>query len=268
MDISKLLPGDHHYMAYVGRPTLYDFTGASQFRLLCTLGLRANHRLLDFGCGSLCAGRLFIAYLDEGCYYGVEPNKWLIEDAIKNQVGQDLIRIKKPSFNYNHSFTVSKFSTQFDFILARGIFNHTGSDLVNICLRNFTESLKDDGIIAANFYEGNSDFEGNRWVYPGHVTFRRSTIKQFAKNAGLVTTKIPWYAPWQTWYIFAKHKNRLPSRAVTRYLHGVVLFDSELSPSWKTSAKIKRAFLDYLRRNLPSTIKKQIKASLSRWNKT
>jgi len=84
MNISKLKAGDNHYMAYVGPPTQYDFMGATQFRLLCTLDLRANHYLLDFGCGSLRAGRLFISYLDEGRYFGIEPNKWLIEDAINN----------------------------------------------------------------------------------------------------------------------------------------------------------------------------------------
>ena len=88
MDVSKLKPGDFHYKAYVGAPAQYDFMGATQFRLLCTLGLRVNHCLLDFGCGSLRAGRLFINYLDEQKYYGIEPNKWLIEDAINNQVGK------------------------------------------------------------------------------------------------------------------------------------------------------------------------------------
>jgi hypothetical protein len=62
-DAKTLTPGDMHYTAYVGPPAQYDFMGASQFRLLCTLGLRENHTLLDFGCGSLRAGRLLIPYL-------------------------------------------------------------------------------------------------------------------------------------------------------------------------------------------------------------
>ena len=65
MDISKLQAGDSHYMAYVGPPGQYDFVGATQFRLLSTLGLRADHSLLDFGCGSLRAGRLFLSYYRE-----------------------------------------------------------------------------------------------------------------------------------------------------------------------------------------------------------
>ena len=156
MDVSKLKAGDNHYMAYVGPPTQYDFMGATQFRLLSTLGLRANHSLLDFGCGSLRAGRLFLTYLDEGAYFGIEPNKWLIEDAIKNQIGKDLATLKKPHFDHNGDFKTDVFSQQFDFIIAQSIFSHTGSDLITTALSNFKESLKPNGLIAATFIEGNS----------------------------------------------------------------------------------------------------------------
>ncbi len=69
--LSALKPGDPHYRAYVGPPLEYDLVGASQFRLLTTLGLRAGHRCLDLGCGSLRAGRLLIPYLDPGNYFGI-----------------------------------------------------------------------------------------------------------------------------------------------------------------------------------------------------
>ena len=74
--------GAGHYSSYVGPPKLWDELGASQFRLLTALGLRENHRLLDVGCGALRAGRLLMPYLNKGCYYGIEPNMWLVEDAI------------------------------------------------------------------------------------------------------------------------------------------------------------------------------------------
>src|SRR5947209_8507870 len=96
-DAKSLHAGEPHYSAYVGSPENYDLMGASQFRLLTTLGLRDHHKLLDFGCGSLRVGRLLLPYLLAGNYYGIEPNAWLIEDAITNEVGDDQIRLKKPS---------------------------------------------------------------------------------------------------------------------------------------------------------------------------
>lgn len=272
MDISRLKPGDSHYMAYVGPPTRYDFMGATQFRLLCTLGLRANHDLLDFGCGSLRAGRLFISYLDEGRYFGIEPNKWLIEDAINNQVGEDLIRLKKPQFDHNSDFVSDVFSRQFDFILAQSIFSHTGSDLVNIALQNFKKSLKPDGLIVVTFREGNLDFDGNGWVYSGcddykyHaskkqglVKYRPSSIKQFAADAELFIVRIPWYHPSQTWYLLAKDKRRLPNSAMLRYLTGVVLFDPEFVDSLKRRQKIIWSIKNYIKRTIPQPIKNSLK---------
>ncbi|MCP4696981.1 MAG: class I SAM-dependent methyltransferase [Gammaproteobacteria bacterium] len=256
MDISKLKAGDHHYMAYVGPPAQYDVMGATQFRLLCTLGLRANHYVLDFGCGSLRAGRLFITYLDEGRYFGIEPNEWLIKDAIDNQVGNDLIRLKKPQFDHNSDFATDVFSQQFDFIIAQSVFSHAGSDIIRIALRRFKDSLKLDGIIAVNFREGNSDFNGNGWVYPACVDYLPSTIKQFAKDADLFFVRIPWYHRRQTWYLFSKDRQRLPSKAMLRYLTGAVLFDPAFVESWKRSPNIIKGVETYIKRILSKLLKR------------
>ena len=259
MDISKQKPRENDYMAYVGPPTKYDFMGSTQFRLLCTLGLRANHYLLDIGCGSLRAGRLFISYLDPGRYFGIEPNKWLIEDAINHQMGEDLIRIKKPQFNYNSDFATNVFSVKFDFIVAQSIFSHAGSDLIGIALRHFKESLKLNGLIAATFMKGISDFKGKGWVYPGFVNYRPSTIKQFAEETGLFIIQIPWYHPHQTWYLLAKDSKRLPKKAMLRYLSGVVLFDPEFVESWKSTKKIAHTVKNYVKLVLPEPIKNSIR---------
>ena len=101
-----LKPGDKNYKAYVGLPDRYDFMGATQFRLLTSLGLRAHHKLLDFGCGSLRAGKLFIPYLDAANYHGQDPNEWLIRDGIENELGADIKKVKKPHFSNLDSFEV------------------------------------------------------------------------------------------------------------------------------------------------------------------
>ena len=84
----SLAPGSRHYRAYVGPPTDYDLVGAMQFNLLTNLGLREEHYLLDIGCGSLRAGKLLIPYLVPGRYFGIEPERWLIEEGIDNELGQ------------------------------------------------------------------------------------------------------------------------------------------------------------------------------------
>jgi hypothetical protein len=53
--------------------------GATQFRLLTSLGLREHHSVLDFGCRSLREGRLLIPYLLPGRYYGLNPTTGLLK---------------------------------------------------------------------------------------------------------------------------------------------------------------------------------------------
>ncbi len=125
-----LKPGDSHYRAYVGPPEDYDLIAAMTFNLLTTLGLRQHHSLIDIGCGSLRIGRLLIPYLNEGKYFGLEPNEWLVDEGIKRELGEALVRIKRPTFFFSDSpETVIRAKLSFDFALAQSIFSHCGLDL-------------------------------------------------------------------------------------------------------------------------------------------
>ena len=237
--MAKRLPaGSEHYTAYVGPPGQYDFMGATQFRLLCTLGLREHHRLLDFGCGSLRAGRLFIPYLNPGHYYGVEPNQWLVEDAVKQEIGADIIQIKKPTFLYHDTFTCREFNVSFSYILAQSIFSHAGVDIVHRCFEEFAACLDPKGIAAVTFIHaeaGEGDFDGTGWVYPDCVSYSPDTIQNLLRDAGLVGCEIPWYHPRQNWYVLSKSPARLPGSDEARYLTGAVLFDPEFADSAQSS---------------------------------
>jgi len=113
-----LRPGAHHYRAYVGQPEDYDLIASSKFNLLTTLGLRQYHTVLDIGCGSLRIGRLLIPYLNVGNYVGIEPNKWLVDDGIQREIGQDQIRIKQPQFYFSDSAIDLPSDERFDFAIA------------------------------------------------------------------------------------------------------------------------------------------------------
>lgn len=219
-------------MAYVGPPDEYDLMGATQFRLLCALGLRAHHRLLDFGCGSLRAGRLFISYLDEGRYFGIDPNGWLIEDAVRQQLGQEVLSLKKPRFDHNPHFRTNVFGHGFDFMVAQSVFSHCGSDLVSTALRNFKTTLNPRGIIAATFVEGEADFAERGWVYPECVSYLPESIRRLATEAGLSCQRLPWHHPRQTWYLFAADPAQLPPEAWLPHLSGTILVDPDADHPW------------------------------------
>jgi hypothetical protein len=122
--------------------------------------------------------------------------------------------------------------------------------------------LKADGLVAATFVEGISDFEGEGWIYPECVNYRRGKIDSMAKEAGFSVLRLPWYHPSQTWYLLAKDKDRLPNRVMLRQLGGAILFDPEFENSWKQSKRVQSNIMNFVRQALPEPIKKSLKKML------
>lgn len=235
-EAAKVLPaGADHYLAYVGPPDQYDAMAATQFRLLTTLGLREHHQLLDFGCGSLRAGRLLIPYLLPGHYHGIEPNTWLIEDAIAREIGRDQIGLKRPVFRANADFNTDGFGVRFDFILAQSVFSHAGRNLIATALAGFRRNLTEGGLVLATFVDarrsGVPENARDGWFYPEVVAYREETIGRLIQEAGLVGLLLPWFHPRQSWYAMAPTMDALPPISKMAHLSGAVLRDPEFAKS-------------------------------------
>jgi hypothetical protein len=202
-----LKPGDRHYRAYVGPPEDYDLIAAMTFNLLTTLGLRQHHSLLDVGCGSLRIGRLLIPYLNRGKYFGLEPNKWLIEEGIEREVGQTLVQIKRPTFFFTESpDAIRQAKVSFDFAVAQSIFSHCGLYLSRGWLAAIAPSLSNDGALVATFLPGEEDSAQTGWIYPDCVNYRPATLERAAADANLRFEILDWKHPRQTWALFAAPK--------------------------------------------------------------
>src|SRR5204862_7009274 len=194
-----LKPGDPHYRAYVGPPEDYDLIAAMTFNLLTTLGLRQRHSLLDIGCGSLRVGRLLIPYLNRGKYFGVEPNEWLVKEGIKQELGEALLEIKRPTFFFSDSpETIAQTKVSFDFALAQSIFSHCGLDLIKNFLSAIFHSLAEDVALVSSFLPGEQDSPAKGWVYPECVNYRPATLRDAAAEAGLRCELLDWKHPRQT----------------------------------------------------------------------
>lgn len=199
-----LKPGDQHYRAYVGPSQDYDLISAMVFNLLTSVGLRQHHRVLDIGCGSLRVGRLLIPYLNQGNYFGVEPNEWLVSDGILNEIGQNQIEIKQPTFSFRSSLEEFDYSLNVDFAVAQSIFSHCSKSLIREWLAQIVFHLKDNGALFATFLISKKDFEGKGWIYPGCVKYTTHTMANLAAEFGFEFEIINWKHPRQTWAVFAK----------------------------------------------------------------
>lgn len=231
-DIAKLRPGDPHPRAYVGPPGQYDFMGATQFRLLTALGLREEHSVLDFGCGSLRAGRLLLPFLQPGNYCGIDPNKWLIDAAIEKELGREFIALRRARFDYNDQFKFDVFGQAFDFVVLQSILSHTGKDLFEAALRNAQAALHQDSrLLVTVLHEEHAGTsfkpgqEATGWIYPHCVWYSRSEFSEHAQNFGYAAQQLPWYHPRQTWWLLTRDKRNLLGRLALSALDGLVLND-------------------------------------------
>ncbi len=198
--------GSKHYRAYVEPPQNYDKVSSMQFNLLIQLDLRETHSILDIGCGSLRAGRLFIPYLLPKKYFGIEPEKWLIDDGIKNELGQDIIEIKKPTFSYDDNFNFEEFNEKFDYIIAQSIFSHASETAIRKCAIEAKKVLKPKGIFVATFYEGDKNHTGTKWTYPGNVYYTFEKIKEIFEDANLTCKRLDWIGS-QKWILIVNPEN-------------------------------------------------------------
>lgn len=212
-----LRPGGAHYRAYVGPPTQFDFMGATQFRLLTSLGLREEHHLIDIGCGSLRSGRYLLNYLLPGRYTGVEPNPWLWQQAVENELGADLITLKSPRFLAEDDFQLTKVvASSADYIVAQSIYSHTGQDALLTSLKAAARSLNGNGqylftvVTPDNMGAQNmaAGAESSGWIYPKCVTFTADEVSAVCAEAGLHVQQLPWFHPRQTWFraVISEHR--------------------------------------------------------------
>jgi cyclopropane fatty-acyl-phospholipid synthase-like methyltransferase len=197
------------YRGFIGSHDNYDLISANQFNLLSFLGLREDHYLLDIGCGSLRGGRLFIPFLLPKRYYGIEPEQWLIDEGIKNEMGKDILKIKKPVFNNNNTFKLSVFNKKFDYILAHSIFSHASEKQIKRCLEEARKVMKPTSLFIATFAKGKENYSGEDWVYPGFVMYTEDHMKALFREHGLASAILRWPHPeFQVWIVAAlENKN-------------------------------------------------------------
>lgn len=197
------------YKSFVlGSAKNYDLMGRDQFEMLKFWGMREDHYLLDIGCGSLSGGRFAIKYLAPGHYYGIEPQQWLIDEGLRREAGAALIAAKRPQFSNDTGFNLSIFGRQFGFIVAHSILTHTSQAQVRQLLGAAANAMSPAAVFLATYLNGESDYTGTDWIYPGVSFYTFATIETFAREHGLRCAPANWQHPGrQHWLVFYRESN-------------------------------------------------------------
>ncbi len=230
------------YRAYVGPADQYDLIGGAQFALLYAVGLREHHRVLDIGCGSLRGGRMLIPYLQPGGYVGVDPHRWLIDAAIDEQLGRDILRVKRPRFDHSEDFSLAHLG-QFDVVLAQGVATNTGPSLLRRLLAAIAGALSPAGLAAVTIiHPGTGDHEAvpvslddreaADWRYPGCYAYDRAEIATAIEEAGLAGRPVDWFHPRHQWWLLARDEATLPPPEFLATLTGPTLAEG-WEASWR-----------------------------------
>jgi ABC-type polysaccharide/polyol phosphate transport system ATPase subunit len=186
--------------------------GASPYSLLALLGLREHHTVLDIGGGSLRGGVRLLSQLAAGNYHATGPAEHLGEEQLSQEIGRDLIAVKRPVFRDDADFTLTAFGRTFDYLLADSIFSGASQQQIVRCLSQARLVMKPHSVFAATLdvcrpESGEADeiATGDAGPATGTVCATLDQLTALAAEQGLDCRRISWPHPGgQTWVIFTR----------------------------------------------------------------
>ncbi len=175
--------------------------GRAQLEILLSHGLVPQDRVLDVGCGALRGGWWLIHFLRPERYFGIEPNKEMLQAGIDVMLGPELLAEKKPQFSNNDNFDFSIFRQVFDFVLARSVWTHASIPQIQTMLKFFARCSHRNSAFLTSIVElkrpNVAEYSGADWVGRSHrsvtaglVHYRFSTIENLCKSEGLVLERL------------------------------------------------------------------------------
>ena len=168
--------------------------------VLLSKGLTPNSKVLDIGCGCLRGGYWCIHFLEEGCYFGIEPNISMLVAGKNTILEPHLIELKKPVFDNNDLFDFTVFNEVFDYFIARSIWTHASKLQIQTMLDNFLFTSHENSIFITSYKDATNrqkDYMGTVWKGRSHkskkggiVRHRFEWIQDECQKRGLILKKI------------------------------------------------------------------------------
>tara|TARA_Y100000590_G_scaffold150092_1_gene172361 strand:- start:11188 stop:11868 length:681 start_codon:yes stop_codon:yes gene_type:complete len=167
---------------FIGGPReLFDIAGHSQLGILKFFGMKPESKVLDIGCGCLRGGRKVIPELNPGCYFGIEPNREMLEAGLEICIESSTLDEKVPTFDYNDSFDLGVFGAKFNFFIARSIWSHASKGHIEKMLDEFIEWREPGAIFITSYHRARvpilGEYHGTEWVGKSHESLEGGVVR-------------------------------------------------------------------------------------------
>jgi len=179
----------------------WEELGQLQFDMMVRKGLQPSTCLLDIACGSLRGGRIFIDYLDPGCYLGIDREAELIRKGTENELAEGVMQEKAPQFVVSDSFEFDSFSRKPEMSLAFSLFTHLTEEDIRLCLRNLRHFVDLGHTLFATHFDADGRVSAgnpNKSQSLDHFEHSRARLDEIARGLGWQTQAIEdWEHPRQ-----------------------------------------------------------------------
>lgn len=157
----------------------FGVAGRKQTIALLKNGMSPDSKVLDIGCGSLRLGHWLIRLLEPGCYFGIEPNREMLEAGVDVLLGPEMVDAKRPTFSHRDDFSMTHFDQTFDYYVARSIWSHASKAQIEVMLDGFAATSSPGATFLASYYrpsEQRPDYDGTEWLGKSHESSEVGTI--------------------------------------------------------------------------------------------
>lgn len=164
-----------------------------QLDYLIAHGLKPGHDFLDYGCGALSAGVLFIKYLNPDRYVGVDVSRVALNRGEK-KIAEMKLDDKGAVLRLLEDGNLDVLDgLRFDFIWAQSVLTHMDPDDITKLLSTIGGNMKHGGVFYATFTCSRNSIKHRRlkdWEYP------KELIREYANASGLECSFMPdWEHP-------------------------------------------------------------------------
>ena len=141
----------------------WNETGPMQLERLKRYGMRPEHTLFDFGCGTLRGGQHLITYLNPNNYFGNDISAEILNEARKLIKKQEL-DVKNPHLFLTNNLLFDEVAgKQFDYIHAQSVLSHMPPEDIEELFKQVKKIMHPKTIFLATFF-----LSRDGTIYPGN----------------------------------------------------------------------------------------------------